>query len=287
MGRETMEEVVERFLLYLAETRRYSEVTVRGYRGDLRQFLAYLAQLRVSRLSKVTQLHLMEYVQTLRGLAPRSVHRRIAPIRSLFAYLEEREELSRNPTRGVHLPKIPRALTKSLSAEEAQRLLAATETPRQRALVVLCLNTGIRRGELCSIRLADLDFGRRQMLVRGKGSRERLVPLNSNAITVLQEYLAGRNGVQCDRLFYGRTGQPLQGKAVNNMIRCLVDRAGLEGVTPHTLRHTFATLLLHAGMDITTIAELLGHAGGETTLRYLHTDTHRKQHAVDVLSSVM
>jgi len=154
----------------------------------------------------------------------------------------------------------------------------------------LLLSTGIRRGEAVAITLEDIDLENRQLLVRGKGDKQRMVPLTEQAVEAIRAYLPHRTNSQCRRLFvsaYG--GHPIQGRVVNAMLAGTVRKAGLEGqgITPHKLRHTFATHLIRHGTDIRTVQELLGHSDIQTTARYLHSDTRTKQTAVGKLRGLL
>jgi site-specific recombinase XerD len=177
-----------------------------------------------------------------------------------------------------------------LTEETAQQLIAAANQPWQRALVILLLSTGIRRTEAVSITLDDLDLEQGQVLIRGKGGKERVVPLAEQTVEALQEYLKHRVKTKCRHLFVSTTGgHAFQGRIVNRILDRIVERAGLQGqgITPHKLRHTFATHLIRNGADVRTVQELLGHADIQTTARYLHSDTRTKQSAVGRLNGLL
>ena len=172
-----------------------------------------------------------------------------------------------------------------------QRLLAATQKPWQRALVMLLVFTGIRRSEAAGIQLEDLDLERGLLLVRGKRDKQRVVPLTPETVAALQEYLACRRPTPSRALFITRQGEALAspGRAINRMLERILRRAGLadQGITPHKLRHTFATHLICNGVDVRTVQELLGHADLQTTGKYLHSDTRTKQAAVGKLAGLL
>jgi integrase/recombinase XerD len=155
---------------------------------------------------------------------------------------------------------------------------------------VLLLSTGIRRGEAVSITLDDLDLENRQLLIRGKGDKQRMVPLTEQAVEAIHGYLPHRTKTKSRHLFvsaYG--GHPIQGRVVNAMLAGTIRKAGMEGqgITPHKLRHTFATHLIRKGVDVRTVQELLGHADLQTTAKYLHSDTRTKQSAVGRLNGLL
>ena len=155
---------------------------------------------------------------------------------------------------------------------------------------MLLLSTGIRRGEAVSITLDDLDLENRQLLIRGKGDKQRMVPLTEQAVEAIHGYLPHRTKTKSRHLFvsaYG--GHPIQGRVVNAMLAGTIRKAGMEGqgITPHKLRHTFATHLIRKGVDVRTVQELLGHADLQTTAKYLHSDTRTKQSAVGRLNGLL
>jgi len=167
-----------------------------------------------------------------------------------------------------------------LTEEMAQRPIAAADSPWTKCAVVLLLSTGIPRSEAVSITLDDLDLEKRQLLVRGKGGKERVVPLTDQAVEAIQAYLPHRTKTQSRHLFVSACkGRPIHGRCINRMLKIVIRKAGLEGqgTTPHKLRHTFATHLIRNNVDICTVQELLGHSELETTAKYLHSDTNTKQ----------
>jgi integrase/recombinase XerD len=177
-----------------------------------------------------------------------------------------------------------------LSEEMAQQLIAAADTSWTKCAVVLLLSTGIRRSEAVTITLDDLNLEERQLLIRGKGDKQRVVPLTDQAVEAIQAYLPHRTKTQSRHLFvsaYG--GHPIHGRCINRMLKIVIENAGLagQGITPHKLRHTFATHLIRNGVDIRTVQELMGHSELETTAKYLHSDTRTKQIAVGRLNGLL
>jgi len=152
-----------------------------------------------------------------------------------------------NPARRLPLPKVSRNLPTVLSTEQVQQLLAAAQNPGHRLLLLLLRSTGLRRSEAAAITLEQVDLEHRQLRVRGKGNKERMVPLTSQVVEAIEQHLASREPTKCNHLFISRvTGEPLSGGGVYKVIRPLLKRAGLDGqgITPHKLRHTFATHLV-------------------------------------------
>jgi site-specific recombinase XerD len=154
---------------------------------------------------------------------------------------------------------------------------------------VLLLSTGMRRSEIAQISLEDLDLENRQLLVHGKGAKERVVPLADQAVAAIEQYLPHRVQTQSHRLFVSQFGEPISGRAISRMLARTLGKAGLagKGITPHKLRHTFATHLIRSGADIRTVQELLGHADIGTTARYLHSDVRTKLAAVEKLEGML
>jgi site-specific recombinase XerD len=231
----------------------------------------------------------VRYALSLRGAAPLTVRRKLAAISSFHGFLLDTGQTTLNPARGVPLPKVPQHLPTCLSEEQARILLEAAHTPWHRALLSLLLFAGLRRSEAAAITLADVDLEQGQLLVRGKGSKQRVVPLAPPVVQAIQEYLLCRPNTDSNHLFVSRIGgRPIAGRVVNRMLKKVLDDAGVDraGITPHRLRHTFATHLIRSGVDVRTVQELLGHADLQTTARYLHSDTRTKQAAVGKLTAV-
>jgi len=189
-----------------------------------------------------------------------------------------------------------------ITRQQVRQLLTAANTSWHRALLLLLISAGLRRSEVAAITLDDLDLGHRpapliggpanvcggQLRVRGKGNKERVVPLTAEAVEAVREYLVCRKA-DSDYLFVSRIGgHPIAGRRIHAILRRLLQKAGLanQGITPHKLRHTFATHLIRNGVDVRTVQKLLGHSGLETTARYLHSDTRSKEAAVALVWSL-
>jgi len=273
----TLAEAVPKFVDYLASYRSYSPSTVRAYTRDL------------PIPGEITRHQVIQFAVSLSGMAPLSVRRKLACLSSFFGFLQDMGYIQGNPARRLPLPKIEQLVPVTLSQEEAQQLVAAADRPWTRCLVILLLTTGMRRSEALAIALEDVDLENGQLLVHGKGSKERTVPLTQEATEVIRHYLGHRKKTDCLRLFVSQTGEAIQGRVVNQMLDRVLQKAELvgRGITPHTLRHTFATHLIRNGTDIRTVQELLGHSNIQTTARYLHSDTRTKQAAVGKLRGLL
>jgi integrase/recombinase XerC len=279
-----MLDAIEDFLRHLDRERNASRHTIRAYGADLRQFARHArAELgRQIRLEDVDALLLRSFLASLhrRGLRRSSTARRLASLRTFFRYLCREGRLARNPARVLLSPRVERRLPSHLS--EAQ-VVALLDVPgdgdaavRGRAVLELLYATGLRCGELVSLDLPELDLEGRMLRVVGKGRKERVVPFGQKAREAIQAYLPARlrSKPRSEALFVNRNGGRLTDRSVRTLIQRRVQQAALaQRISPHTLRHSFATHLLQRGADLRSIQELLGHANLSTTQRYTHVDT--------------
>jgi integrase/recombinase XerC len=275
-------DVLEAFLRYLTVEKAASPHTVRSYRIDLRDFRAFLQSTEgtTAALAAVDVRVIRAYLATLhaRRLEPTSIARRLAAIRSWFNFLVRRGHLPRNPVREVRGPRLPQKLATFLPTDEANAFMDAPGIPgaqpeRDRAILELLYASGLRVSELSGLDLDDLDRGERTVRVLGKGGKERIVPFGEKAARALDAYLT-RRGTARGALFRNTRGGRLTVRSVHTIVRRRAIAVGIgRRVSPHTLRHTFATHLLDAGADLRMIQELLGHSRLSTTQRYTHVST--------------
>jgi len=237
----------------------------------------------------ITRQLVIQYAVSLSHWSPVTVRSKLACLSSFFGFIQDMGYISGNPAKRLPLPKLEQHVPVTLSEEQAQQLLAAAELPWHRCLIVLLLATGIRRSEAVLISLEEVDLTNRQLLVHGKGAKQRIIPLTRQAVAAIQQYLRHRPSIQSWRLFVNSRGQPIQGHVINAALDEVLEKAGLagQGITPHKLRHTFATQLIHKGVDVRTVQELLGHADLGTTARYLHSDVRTKLAAVGRLTGLL
>jgi len=289
--------VIDLFLSHLGVERGLSPNTLEAYSRDLLQFLDYLEGKGVRHLGEVTPVHIQGFLAHLRSrsLSPRTAARRLAAVRSFFRFLVRERHLDRNPTAPLRSPKLGRSLPKALGSEEVQAVLSAAhgEDPvdlRNRAMLELLYATGMRVSELVGLDVRSVSFMTGTVQVRGKGGKERVIPVGQYALEALRLYLEkGRRALVKDldppALFLNRSGKRLTRQGFWKILKQVTRRAGLQkDVTPHMIRHTFATHLLEAGADLRAIQEMLGHADISTTQIYTHVirqrlkEIHRRCH---------
>jgi integrase/recombinase XerC len=292
-----VQQLIQQFLREL-ETDGSSPQTVRGYRIDLTQFLAFVRRMHPEAsgtipLEQIDPLTVRAFMGSLRsrGLSPRTLARRVAALRSFCQFCCRRGLLSWNPAALVTTPKVPRPLPPHLTVDQAFQLLATPQggspiSIRDRAILELFYASGIRVGELVDLAVEDLDLEQRLAKVRGKGGKERIVPMGRPAAEALKAYLAARESLRGGKikgiarlgghrtpLFLNHRGGQLTSRSVERLLEKYLKKSGMgKAITPHGLRHSFATHLLQAGADLRVIQELLGHARLSTTQRYTHVN---------------
>jgi integrase/recombinase XerC len=302
-----LKDQIRAFLEFLRYNRNVSAHTLRAYETDLTQLLASLAAQDDGRPSEVTVARFdTEGVRTFleelnaRGNSRASAARRLAAFRTFARYLVREGALADDPTALIGAPRKEQTLPEHLAADETTRLLDAPDVAtlagrRDRAILELFYASGLRLSELVDLDLEDVNLSSRIVRVRGKGGKERLVPFNRSAaaaIRAMQRDTAGlraaperprRAGSSVSRqtrrrqaLFLNLRGGRLTTRSVDRIVRRYVREAAIaRGISPHALRHTFATHLLQAGADLRAIQDLLGHARLSTTQRYTHLDVKR------------
>jgi integrase/recombinase XerD len=288
---------LEQFHDYLTYERGLSPRTVSAYGRDLARWLGFTVGLGVQDPARVTPQQLREWVFSLKdaGLAATSIRRAQSALRTYYGFLLADGAIDVDPTDRLESPRATRKLPDFLSLEEATRLLEAPDEGkalfwRDRSILELLYATGVRVSELVELPLSALDLEEGFATVFGKGSKERLVPVGGPALRALGRYLrdirpsldrGGGRGL----VFLNGRGRPLRREAVWTIVRDAARRAGItKKVSPHTLRHTFATHLVEGGADLAAVQELLGHADISTTQIYTHLDrdhlreVHRRFH---------
>lgn len=276
------QDVANNFIAALKDERNFSEHTLKNYSLDLGQLDEFSKKIGVPVYS-FERKEARKFLYHLENLkySRRSLARKISACRSFYRYLMREGRVKENPFEVISTPKLEKRLPNFLYSEEIEKLLNAPETSkpqglRDKALLELLYGSGIRVTEAVRLNLSDLDLERNEVMVFGKGAKERIVILGSFAIKAIRDYLKqGRRELIKDKgnraLFLGRGGKRLTTRTVERAIQKLSKKAGiLKPVTPHTLRHSFATHLLSRGADLRTVQELLGHVSLSTTQVYTH-----------------
>jgi integrase/recombinase XerC len=297
-------DALEAFVAHLRDERGLSVHTVAAYRRDLTQFLEYAGRAGVTDPARVEPLLLRRFLalQRTRGLAAASIARKAAALRAGFRFLARRGLVPDDPAAGLGTPRGPKRLPVVLKPRQVDRLLAGPEPVdpvglRDRAILELLYATGIRVGELCGLRLGDVDLAADTVRVLGKGAKQRVVPFGEPARVAVLDYLVdGRvamlpdadrparataattrdGGDDREALFFNRRKKPMTQRDVRGMLERYRLAAGAPaGTSPHTLRHSFATHLLEGGADLRAVQELLGHVALTTTQTYTHVSNER------------
>ena len=280
-----MKDHIDKFLKYLEIERAASSHTLRAYRKDLEEFSKFVnIKPEDVELADVRGF-IAEQIKS--GLNKTSVSRRLASIRSFFKFLYREGYKRTNPAKLVSNPKLPKLLPRFLSVDDA---FALVERPagtgflpaRDRAILELLYSSGLRVSEISSLNIDDINTKEGFLKVKGKGRKERMVPVGSKAIDAIKSYMVERIALKSkDRfLFLNRTGKGLSDRGVRRLVVKYARMTGISGkIGPHALRHTFATHLLQGGADLRVIQELLGHSSLSTTQKYTHLDV---THLIDV-----
>ena len=285
-----MNALLESFIKHLSDERHYSEHTVKAYRGDLENFRDFLLK-EEKRVEDADAATINMYISTLYGKnSPASVDRRVSAIRSFFSYLVRKGLVAQNPAKLVHTPRKKKHLPVFLSVDEVFSLVDVKDQEksplcaRDRAILELLYSSGLRVSELAGATLADLSMGEAAIRVRGKGNKERIVPVGSKAISALGKYLDIREELKpaSDRIFLNSRGGGITARSLARIIKKYGLVSGIsKNVSPHVLRHSFATHLLAGGADLRAIQEMLGHASLSTTQRYTHISVERIMEVYD------
>ena len=292
MAEKPTNHLARRFLEHLNLGRNVSPHTLRSYASDLSQFIDYLRTVdgEDGDPRSATAATVRRYLAHLRekNYSRASIARKIASLRSFYKFLQREQEVEENPAGGVRTPKLKRRLPNFLDLAEVDRLLSMPRVntflgARDRAILELLYSTGMRISELVSLDRRNVDQFGEVALLQGKGRKERMTPIGRPALAALQHYLTMRErhwrarGRQTpEALFLNKNGNRLSARSVRRMLDKYAGMAGLgRRVSPHTLRHSFATHMLDRGADLRSVQELLGHESLSTTQIYTHVTTDR------------
>ena len=276
-----MKEVqVDKFLFFLKVELNYSELTIKSYQLDLTDFFGYIESNKINYLT-ITNHDVRGYLKYLDScnLKNSTISRRISTLRTFYNYLVDENIVENNVFHNVKNPKLEKKLPNYLNYNEMEELLesidiSTTEGLEKRLLIEMFYSTGCRVSEMINVKISDIDFTNKTIRIMGKGSKERIVYFGDYASKYLDNYLSK---VKCDKyLFTNKKGEKLTVNEVEQIVKDIMKHISIKThVTPHTLRHTFATHLLNNGADIKTVQELLGHANLSTTGIYTHVSSDR------------
>ena len=289
---ESLSEQIRVFSLYLETERNVSQHTLDAYRSDLSQMLSFVSHEKgeAASAADVDHLLLRRFLSQLsKSKKKSSIGRKLAAIRSFFRFLLRRGTISKNPAELVATPKKEQRLPFHLDIDQATSLMEAPDETqkhalRDRAILELLYSSGLRVSELTGLNTGEIDLSGGMVRVMGKGGKERIVPVGSRATEALQDYLEQREdfGRNNGPLFLNTRGGRINRRSVARIVDVHVLRiAAFKRISPHTLRHTFATHMLEGGADLRAIQELLGHASLSTTQKYTHVSIDRLMEVYD------
>lgn len=291
-----MKALIEKYLKYLSVERNASEHTIVSYQNDLSSFLNFTAEVEEIDpenvdVSSITRLSIRLWLGELseQGMAKSTIARKVAALRSFFKYCFKRGHIEKNPAHLLVVPKKDKSLPKTATVEDIERMMEAvnTETTRglqNRAILELFYSTGMRLSELTGLNLSDIDLKQNQVTVKGKGNKQRIIPLGKTVSGILKEFINKRPELYGDRtdsdakkaLFIAASGQRIYDRAVGLIVEKYFKLTSeVTQKSPHVLRHSFATHMLDNGADIRIIKEFLGHANLAATQVYTHTSIDR------------
>lgn len=284
---KSMFQIIGEYLEYLELEKGLAQNTLDAYRRDLSEFAK-----NVDNINSVNRMTINGFVRTLREkkLAPTSVIRKIASIRGFFKWAYSSGIIKQNPASTLEQPKVPQRLPKVITIKEVEELLHENLTPLEHVIMELLYSCGLRVSELVNLKLTDIDLASKYVRCFGKGSKERIIPMGEIAKQVIKEYLPERDlllkkyNLSTKRLFILPNGRLINRQDVYNLIH---ERGKLihKNISPHTLRHSFATHLLENGADLRVVQELLGHSDVSTTQLYTHISKKRLKEVYFAINS--
>jgi tyrosine recombinase XerC len=294
-----MEIYLDKFITHLRVERNFSPHTLVGYEGDLKSFINFLKRDKIDSLNKIDRLQVRKFLAHLAGknFEKTTIARKLSSIRSFFGYLTREKIIAQNPTIHILTPKRMKRVPSFLDLYEVKLLLALPNRRtllglRDRAILEVLYGSGLRVSELVNLNVSDVDLLGGMIKVKGKRSKERLVPIGEMGLNSIQGYLKMRQlpgrsvflknknfqnlSYSKEPLFLNFQGSRLNAQSINRLVHKYIKLASIKkGVSPHTLRHTFATHLLDAGCDLRAVQEMLGHVSLSTTQIYTHVTTER------------
>lgn len=290
-----LDKYMDIYLQYLTEEKGYSDLTIKSYSEDLLKFNRFLMKKNILHLEKIDHLIIREFLSELfvNQYAKKTIGRVLAALKSFFKFLFNRRYIVKNPGDFVSSPRSEKKLPDFLYESEMNTLIEFFnennfEARRNKALLETLYSTGIRVSELVSINYMDIDFKSALIKVKGKGRKERITALGTKCLQALQQYFPYRNelltacGSKEDALFLNKFGQRLTDRGVRYVFETMMKKVAIsKKVSPHTIRHTFATHMLEHGCDLRVVQEFLGHVSLSTTQIYTHMVKERLKHVYD------
>ncbi len=280
-----MNRYIDKFLSYLDIEKNYSKHTILNYGTDLESFFVFLKSTTIER---VDYFHLRRYLAELKSkdLKPRTLARKLSALRSFFRFLYREGLIKKNPSTLLMTPKLDKKLPQFLSEGEVKRLIESPKkkdeaSQRDGAILETLYSTGMRVGELVSLDLKDVDFISNIVKVFGKGKKERLIPIGETALKAIKFYVDRRKH-KSEAVFLNLRGSRLTDRSVRDIVNKHISQASIQHkISPHAMRHSFATHLLNAGADLRSVQELLGHVNLSTTQIYTHMTTEKLKKIYD------
>lgn len=279
---------IDSFYNYLSVIKGLSDNTLESYVRDCKNFINFLDNSEIDNIGEITHLNIIEYLSSLKtkSFKSKTIARNIVSLKQYFKYLLLEKKIKSDPTSNIKSPRMSINLPEVLNLQEIEKLLSGPDLSsvsgiRDATMLEVLYGTGIRVSELIDIRLNDINLELGYILIRGKGSKERIVPIGKIAIKKLQDYIKYfRHNLLKDKLsdylFINRTGRKMTRQGYWKLLKSYTLKSGInKRITPHTIRHTFASHLLDRGADLRTIQLLLGHSDISSTQIYTHIDTRR------------
>lgn len=284
-------DLISKYQDYLENERHYSEHTLKAYINDIETLVGFLTSEDLGDLSFLTQRIAKFFIASLHGTYnPKTIRRKISSVRSFYDYLIEESLVKENPFENVDLPKVKKSLPKFIYEDEMNTFLNKIDDSsalgkRNRVIFELLYGCGLRVSELTGIAINDIDYVKQEILIHGKGSKDRIVPVHDLGIAMLKTYikdarieLALKHDEKTDMLLLNYKGMPLSSRGVRKILnRELEKQASAMNLTPHSFRHSFATHLLNRGVDLRVVQELLGHVSLSTTQIYTKVSKEKLQ----------
>lgn len=291
MLRLTNKDILSKYQDYLKNEKHFSENTLKAYINDLETLIAFLTQEDLGEINYLTSRIAKFYVASLHGsYSPKSIRRKISSVRSMYDYLIEEGLMRDNPFETVDLPKVHKSLPKFIYEEEMNQFLNRIDDSsvlgiRNKVIFELLYGAGLRVSELTNIQISDIDYVNGQILIHGKGSKDRLVPIHDVALKSIKRYLNDarltlglKQQQHYNQLFLNYKGTPLTPRGVRKILNRELERqASAMNISPHSFRHSFATHLLNRGVDLRIVQELLGHVSLSTTQIYTKVSREKLQ----------